>query len=103
MENTNKETITIKNGDATISVPKNTEGFMDMVTTQMSVALGEVVLVAAHGYCFESNGWYGHTVYVSSQEEVDKLLKQIRQCDCQECSDFRMQSDIRERMKNRRI
>ena len=94
MENINKETITIKNGDATISVPKNTEGFRDMVTTSMSVLLGEVVLVAAYGYCFE---WCGHTAYASSQKKVDKLLKQIRQCDCRECSDFRMQSDIRKR------
>ena len=97
MTNINKETITIKNGDATISVSKNTGGFRDMVTTSMSALLGQVVLVAADGYCFERNGWHGHTVYVSSQKEVDKLLKQIRQCDCQECSDFRMQSDIRKR------
>lgn len=94
MENTNEKTITIKNGNATISVPKNTEGFKGMVTTSMSALLGKVVLVAADGYCFEC---CGHTAYASSQEKVDKLLKQIHQCHCRECSDFRMQSDIRKR------
>lgn len=94
MTNINKETITIKNGDATISVSKNTGGFRDMVTTSMSALLGQVVLVAADGYCFE---YCGHTAYANSQKKVDKLLKEIRRCDCQECSDFRMQSDIRKR------
>jgi len=94
MENTNEKTITIKSGNKTISVQKNTRGFRDVVNTSMSALLGKVVLVAANGYCFE---YCGHTAHASSQEQVDKLLKQIRQCHCRECSDFRMQSDIRKR------
>lgn len=94
MENVNKGAITIKTKGANISVPAGVEGLMDVVNTPMSELSGQVVLVATHGYHFKQ---HGHTAYVSSQDEVDGLLKQIQRCDCQGCSDFRMQRDIRQR------
>ena len=94
MENVNKRAAIIEIKGANISVPVGVEGLMDVVTTPMSELLGQAVLVATYGYHFEQ---HGHTAYVSSQDEVDGLLKQIQRCDCRECSDFRMQSDIRKR------